>query len=82
MTFCERVKAILIFKKIHQIDFAKRTNIHQSRVSMLLSGKRRPTSKELIKIIEVLNVPYDCLIGKIPLFDELLIECINTPCLW
>lgn len=82
MTFCERVKAILKFKKIHQIDFAKMTNIHQSRVSMLLSGKRKPTSKELIKIIDVLNIPYDCLIGKVSLFDELLIECTSTYCLW
>jgi len=82
MTFCERVKLILKFKKISQVDFAKSADLHQSRVSLLLSGKRRPTSKEMIKIIKVLNVPYDCLIGNVPLFDELLIDCTNNYYLW
>lgn len=82
MTFCDRVKAILTFKKIHQVDFARMTNIHQSRLSMLLSGKRKPTSKELMKIVEVINVPYECLIGKVPLFDELLYTCISVNYLW
>ena len=82
MTFCDRVKAILTFKKIHQVDFARMTGIHQSRLSMLLSGKRKPTSKELMKIVEVINVPYECLIGKVPLFDELLQTSISVNYLW
>lgn len=75
MTFGERIKLILLFKKIHQRDFAKEINISESQLSKLLNSKKKPNTKELMKIIEVLNIPYDCMIGKVELFDEMLSWC-------
>ena len=82
MTFGERIKLILMFKKISQKDFSKQIGIYQSQLSLLLNNKRMPTSRELIKIVSVLNVPYECLIGNVSLFDDLLIDCASIYHLW
>ena len=82
MKFGERVKAILMFKKIHQRNFAQSIGISESQLSKLLNSKKKPSTKELMKIIDVLNVPYDCLIGNVPLFDELLCSSSSICSLW
>jgi len=82
MTFGDRVKAILIFKKITQREFAETIGVCRDEMNKLLNNRKKPNTKELMKIIEVLNVPYDCLIGKVELFDEMLLTCVNMPNLW
>lgn len=77
MTFNERVKTILALENVSQREFAKLINISESQLSKLLNGKKRPTYRELSTIIEVLDIPYDCLMGKVPLFDK-LIKCVAT----
>lgn len=72
MTFGQRLKLILDFKKISQRDFAKTINTSESQLSKLLNDKKKPTTKELVTIIQTLNVPYDCMIGNVELFDNLL----------
>lgn len=85
MTFNDRLKYILAFKKISQRKFASEVNMSESQLSKLLNSKKKPTTKELDNIIRALNIPYDCVVGKVPLFDELLlsrVEVITTPVLW
>ena len=72
MTFGKRLKLILEFKEISQRSFAKTINISESQLSKLLNNKKRPTTRELKSIIQVLNIPYDCIIGNVDLFDMLL----------
>lgn len=72
MTINERLKIILAFKKMSQREFAKKTNINESQLSKLLRGKRKPLYHEIISMVDVLNIPLECLIGKSPLFDEML----------
>ena len=55
MTFEERVRTILLFKGIKQRDFARLTKLHESRVSTLLNEKSKPTTRELMTFIKVLN---------------------------
>ena len=72
MTFGRRLKLILEFKRISQRAFAKATNLNESQLSKLLNNKKKPTMKELDAIIKELNIPYDCMIGNVVIFDELL----------
>ena len=84
LTFGERVKIILAFKKMSQRELAKRANLNESQLSKLLKGKRKPLYHELTSIVDVLDIPYDCLVGKSPLFDEMLetIEEVVASCIW
>jgi len=85
MTFNDRLKYILAFKKISQKKFASEVNMSESQLSKLLNSKKKPTTKELDNIIKVLNIPYDCAVGKVPLFDELLLskaKAMTTTVLW
>ena len=72
MTFGRRLKLILEFKDISQRSFAKSINTSESQLSKLLNNKKRPTTRELKSIIQVLNIPYDCIIGNVEIFDMLL----------
>ena len=84
MTFNERLKLILIFKKISQKKFASQIHMSESQLSKLLNSKKKPSTKELDTIIRVLNIPYECIVGKVPLFDDLLLYRLNykTVDLW
>lgn len=84
LTFGERVKIILSFMKMSQRDFSRKTNINESQLSKLLNGKRKPLYHELTSIVNVLGIPYDCLVGKSPLFDNMLetIEEVVASCIW
>lgn len=82
MTFGDRVKKILVFKKITQRSFAKCIGVSKSELNNMLNNRKRPNAKEIEKAIEVLNVPYDCLMGKVPLFDEMLEMTSSTVTLW
>ena len=78
MTFGKRLKLILDFKNISQRDFAKTINMSESQLSKLLNNKKKPSTRELNDIIKVLKIPYECIIGNVDIFDELLI----TRSLW
>lgn len=83
-TFGERVKVILKFLRVTQSAFAKKTGMDLSQLNKLLNGKRNPTSKELVKIVDALGIPYECLIGKSSIFDSMLetIEEVIASCIW
>ena len=72
MTFGKRLKLILDFKEISQRTFAKMINTSESQLSKLLNNKKKPTTKELNSIIQALKIPYDCMIGNVEIFDDLL----------
>ena len=74
MTFAKRLKLILEFEDITQREFAKSINSSESQVSKLLNNKKKPTTKELNAIIQALNIPYDCMMGNVKIFDELLLK--------
>ena len=80
MTFGNRLKYILNFKKISQRDFAHSVSISESQLSKLLNNKKKPTVKEINKINKALSISYDCIIGNIELFDDMLEICGNS--LW
>ena len=87
MTIGKRIKYILAFSKISQRTFATNLKMGESQVSRLLNDKRKPTTREIDNILKVLNVPYECLMGKVPLFDKLLESCngidyVTLECLW
>ena len=74
MTFGKRLKLILEFKDISQREFAHSINTSESQVSKLLNNKKKPTTKELDAIITSLKIPYECIIGNVDIFDELLLR--------
>lgn len=82
MKFGDRVKFILLFRRISQRNFSKQINISESQLSKLLNNKKNPSTRELEKIIEILNVPYECLVGKIEIFDDLLKYFYSFNSLW
>ena len=77
MTFGKRIRLILEFKNLEHKEytqrvFARDVGISESQLSKLLHNKKKPTIKELRSMIDVLHIPYECLIGDVPLFDDLL----------
>ena len=78
MTIIERLKIILAYRKTSQKEFARQIGFSENQISRLLNGKRNLSYRDLLKIVDVLNIPYECLVGKSPLFDEMLetLECM------
>ena len=72
MTFAKRLKLILDVKNISQKEFANNISISESQLSRVLNNKRKPTLKEISKMVSTLKVPYECIMGEVPLFDYLL----------
>lgn len=77
MTFGKRLRLILDFKSLEHKEytqriFARDIGISESQLSKLLHNKKKPTVKELRNMVDVLHIPYECLIGDVPLFDDLL----------
>ena len=72
LQFGDRLKLLLKYKHISQKEFADATLIRESRLSNLINNKNKPTVVEINKILNELRIPYDCLIGNVPIFDGLL----------
>lgn len=72
LKFGDRLKMLLRYKHISQKEFAERTHIRESRLSNIINCKCKPTLVEVTKMLEEINIPYDCFIGNVPIFDGLL----------
>ena len=72
MTFGKRLKAILETKEVSQREFSHMIHISESQLSKLLNDKKKPTVKEVSMIVDKLQIPYECIIGKVEFFDYLL----------
>lgn len=72
MTFMERVRVILAYKRITQKEFASKVGMSRSQMNKLLLGKRKPLFRDVESIVRELGLPYECLIGESPLFDDML----------
>ena len=53
----ERVKAYVVEKELSQKLIAKNMNISESRLSLMLNGKRRMTVDDYLKICSAIAVP-------------------------
>lgn len=54
---CERVREYIIEKNLSQKIIAENMNISESRVSLMLTGKRRMTVDDYIAICKAISVP-------------------------
>lgn len=78
LSFGERLKTIIVLMGMTQRTFASLAHLNESQLSKLLRSKRIPTFRELSNILNVLNIPYDCLVGNVPFFDELLMTVATS----
>ena len=53
----ERVKAYVVEKELSRKLIAKNMNISESRLSLMLNGKRRMTVEDYLKICNAIAVP-------------------------
>lgn len=74
LKFGDRLKMLLKYAHISQKDFSRKTLIRESRLSNIINNKCRPMVCEVNSMLFALNIPYDCLMGNVPIFDGLLEE--------
>lgn len=72
MSLSERIKAILAFKGMSQRAFAGQIGMSESQLSKMLNSRKRPSTSDIDNMLKALGIPYECLMGRVPLFDELL----------
>ena len=72
LKFGDRLKILLRYKHVSQKEFAAKTYINESRLSNIVNNKCKPTLLEVMKMLQEINIPYDCFIGNVPIFDGLL----------
>lgn len=60
IAFGQRLKMILDFYQLKQVDLVARTGLSQTNISHLITGRREPTLKTLAKVIYALP---DCDLG-------------------
>lgn len=72
MSLNDRIKAILAFKGMSQRSFANQVGMSESQLSKMLNSRKRPSATDIDNMLRALGIPYDCLMGRVPLFDELL----------
>lgn len=63
-TIAERLKSILILKDMSQGELARRSGLTTAAISRYCTGSRIPTSDNLLKICDALDVSADFLLGR------------------
>lgn len=61
--FSTRLKYVLAMKKITQTELSKRIGVNRETISRYISGKSSPRIEDLTKIVNVLEVSSDYLLG-------------------
>ena len=62
--FCKRLKEIRAQRKMTQQDISEKTGIPSTSISHIEAGSRKPSLENFYKLIVVLNVSADYLLGR------------------
>ena len=62
--FCKRLKEIRTQRKMTQHDISEKTGIPSTSISHIEAGSRKPSLENFYKLIVVLNVSADYLLGR------------------
>ncbi len=63
MEFIDRLKDLMIEKKLNQTEFASLIGVKQSQVSEWLKGKSKPGYENIKAICQALKISADYLLG-------------------
>jgi transcriptional regulator with XRE-family HTH domain len=69
--FCKRLKEIRTQRKMTQQDIAEKTGIPSTSISHIEAGSRKPSLENFYKLIVVLNVSGDYLLGRTEQYSDL-----------
>lgn len=69
--FCKRLKEIRTQRKMTQQDIAEKTGIPSTSISHIEAGSRKPSLENFYKLIVVLNVSGDYLLGRTDQYSDL-----------
>lgn len=72
MTIGTRIKKVLKFKKLDQVDLSRHTGISQSKMSRIVNNLAKPNINDLEQIANCLEITLFELLGYCKTFDELL----------
>ena len=64
IVFAERLEKVLIDKKIKQNKLAKETGISSGLITHYVKNNKKPSTDNLLKIVDYLNVSADYLLGR------------------
>ena len=69
--FCVRLKEIRTQRKMTQQDIAEKTGIPSTSISHIEAGSRKPSLENFYKLVVVLNVSSDYLLGRTDQYSDL-----------
>ena len=69
--FCARLKEIRTQRKMTQQDISDKTGIPATSISHIEAGSRKPSLENFYKLIVVLNVSADYLLGRTDQYSDL-----------
>jgi len=69
--FCARLKEIRTQRKMTQQDIAEKTGIPSTSISHIEAGSRKPSLENFYKLVVVLNVSSDYLLGRTDQYADL-----------
>ncbi|WP_419224717.1 helix-turn-helix domain-containing protein [Acinetobacter sp. A2] len=69
--FCKRLKEIRTQRKMTQLDISEKTGIPSTSISHIEAGSRKPSLENFYKLIVVLNVSGDYLLGRTDQYSDL-----------
>ena len=69
--FCKRLKEIRAQRKMTQQDISEKTGIPSTSISHIEAGSRKPSLENFYKLIVVLNVSGDYLLGRTDQYSDL-----------
>lgn len=69
--FCKRLKEIRTQRKMTQQELAEKSGIPSTSISHIEAGSRKPSLENFYKLIVVLNVSGDYLLGRTEHFSDL-----------
>lgn len=69
--FCTRLKEIRTQRKMTQQDIAEKTGIPSTSISHIEAGSRKPSLENFYKLVVVLNVSSDYLLGRTDQYSDL-----------
>ena len=69
--FCKRLKEIRTQRKMTQQDISEKTGIPSTSISHIEAGSRKPSLENFYKLIVVLNVSGDYLLGRTEQYSDL-----------
>lgn len=75
--FCKRLKEIRTQRKMTQQDIAEKTGIPSTSISHIEAGSRKPSLENFYKLIVVLNVSGDYLLGRTAQYSDLSTDPIS-----